>query len=163
MGIKGGKGIDLKIPFGHAGVALIDKRGIVRFWDLGGGRNGKPSFAHKAKEIGRIKWDSRGNIIKPEKILAKLKRIFRYSGSLEAILIRGVNVPAATSVANKRPARYSVLGTIKGENCGTYVVKVLAAGGGSSITANVRKTIINTPAGIIPLLQNDWDERTFSV
>jgi len=52
---------------------------------------------------------------------------------------------------------------MQGENCGTYVVRVLNAGGASSLTADLRSQIIAMPRKIIPLLQNDFDERIISI
>lgn len=158
----GGK--QLRIPFGHAGVCLVSPKGVVRWWNIGGsGSSGAEFVGTPGRVVGRAKYNSDGTIKNIENLLKRVKKIFPASGSLEAVIIRNVDYKEAVKAANKPPKTYSVIARMKGENCATYVVRVLSAGGGSSLTANVRSQLIVTPRKLIPLLQNDFDERTISV
>ena len=159
------RGQQIRIPFGHAGVCLVDPKGVVRWWNIGAASGGKASFAKPGAGfvVGRAKWDDSGRITNIDKILQNIKKIFSKSGSLEAVIVRGVNYEAAAKEAGKIPKTYSVISRMQGENCGTYVVRVLNAGGASSLTADLRSQIIAMPRKIIPLLQNDFDERIISI
>jgi len=158
------RGQQIRIPFGHAGVCLVDPKGFVRWWNIGGSQDTKAMFVGQAgKLVGQVEWDDSGRIANIDKILQKVKNLFPKAGSLEAVIVRGVNYGAAVKEANKIPKAYSVFSRMQGENCGTYVVRVLNAGGASSLTADLRSQIIAMPRKIIPLLQNDFDERIISI
>ena len=163
------------VPVGHAGIALIAPNGKIRYYSVG--RYGKQTIKRRSMMGGtanyasngkggvlrtRAKYNSDGEIVNIDKVLKALKRFGQ--GAMEAVIVRDVDYESAKRYASTSiPQEYSMTSDMAGVTCATWVVNVLSAGGGSSLAANMRSKLIASPRKLIPLLQNDYDERYMSV
>ncbi len=122
-----------------------------------------------------IKYDENGTPTNAKSILSSLVgQIKGAEKPYQGAFIKGVNREAASAYAKARVGKiqnYDLSGT-SGENCGTFMVNVLRAGGGAGndATANVDQGDFRaafgynkTPNTLLPKLVDDSDEALISV
>ena len=165
------------LALGHAGVILINNSGVGHYYDFGryythGAKPGKGVVRGPYRVPARAKWDKDGDLKNKNQFLAAIKKTggakdYARHGTMKSALIRGVNYSGAKSYANSMKGKnipYNLLQDFTtGENCSTFVAKVLRKGGASSWSAFLRKQLLAEPAAIISTLANDPDEEVINV
>jgi|10_taG_2_1085330.scaffolds.fasta_scaffold33123_2 hypothetical protein len=165
------------LALGHAGVVLINNGGVGHYYDFGryyshGAKPGKGVVRGPYRVPTKAKWDKGGDLKNKNQFLAAIKKTggakeYAGAGTMKSALIRGVNYSGAKRYANSMKGKnipYNLLQDFTtGENCSTFVARVLRKGGASSWSAFLRKQLVADPAAIISTLANDPDEEVINV
>ena len=162
---------DNKIPFGHAGVILIvpqKRKYVAMYWDVGRTSGGtKSRWMRKGAIVhSDVKYDREGEIINVEKLLRKVKSFYTGGRALEAAISKGVDLRSAVKYARDESIAkgpYSWKSDIVGTSCGVWAFNVLAAGGGASLTGQLRTKAVVAPRTLKGLVADEFDERELSV
>ena len=127
----------------------------------------------KRVEFPAIKYDAEGNVTNARQVAKSLKSQLKRK-QFQAVFLKGVNRGASISYAQSRMDKvlpYDISGT-SGEHCGTFMVRVLKAGGGAPNAAadaislgDVRGMfgLGKTPNTLAPMLADDSDETVVTV
>jgi hypothetical protein len=182
----------LGFPLGHAGIVIIDEKGVGRYFDFGKYLYGAQSVGITGREPetkanlkqggglvrgpwkmkGKAIWDYDGSLKNEDEYLASVKaykKFKNYSGQsqMKVALVRGINAQRAYAYANSKAGRmkpYNFLGPAAGgENCATFVAEVLSAGGGEGAGLSMRKMFLAKPDAIIDYAIDEKDEKIVSV